>query len=210
MLAAIKVRHVKTQTQLIVILCWLMKSCTTIECEEFNLEREIMRYNLFPSGEESYRYVSEGSDTIVLNQVAYDRSPFNERRCHMCACGQILDVTYESEDQALEFRNIANYDTELFPEWPGGTNYSFGAPVSFFTIQGDSLFEDFSEPAGDTAEYLIRNNASIRLNDSIYAGMVELTPIDTSETPITTVWIKPGNGMIGFRHNEREWIIINN
>ena len=191
------------------MICGIVFSCTTVDCEEFDLDREIMQFYMFPTGLDQYVYTNGSGDSIVFNQVAYNRSEFYENQCHMCSCNQVLDATYRSESQNLEVRNVANYDTELFPDWEGGTNYYFGAPASFFTMREDSLYEEFSEVAGDTAHYMVRNKLSLRIANTPYVGVIELIALDTSNTLIQTVWIEKANGLIGFRYNNVEWRRIN-
>ena len=179
--------------------------CTTISCEEFDTNRKIMDCHFFPELLEQYSFKNINSDSIVFTQILFEKSEFEERKCHMCACGQVLRVSYENQTEGLVLSNTTNYDTELFPDGIGGMNYLINGVKSSLIIEEGLLTESISEPAGETKSFSISNVENETLNNINYDGLTKIEIIDTQNSPINTLWIQESVGLVAFEITNTIW-----
>lgn len=183
----------------------LMMGCTTISCEEFDVNRQIMDWHFFPKLLDQYSFRNLNSDSIIFTQTSFEKSEFEEKKCHLCACGQVLRVSYENQTEELVLSNVTNYDTHLFPEGIGGINYLINDVESFLTIEHDILVEIISEPAGETKSFSISNVENETLNNINYDRLTKIEIINTQNSPINTFWIQESVGLVAFEITNTIW-----
>jgi len=178
--------------------------CKTIECEEFNLTRPIMNWHFFPNLEQAYIFTNSNADSLIFNQSFFDQSEYEERKCHMCSCYQLLNTSYENQNLGLNFTNTANYDTELFPDWIGGIQYQIDDIIADMTIEDGQLDELISQTDEET-NFNITQQTNITLNSNNYSDVTQLEILVTNNSTIEKLWIQEENGLIAFEIDNTIW-----
>ena len=189
----------------LVLAALLMTNCTTIQCEAFDLDKGIVDYFFFPEFEPSYAFVSDRNDTMIYDRLVYETTEAYENKCHMCSCTQKLDVSYEQRDGSNQLSNYAIYDSHLFPDSEGSTNYDINGLIATVYVEADTLTESQYSDISQEKIFELKKGVELDLGDTIYTDLIELSLIEKQDNAINILWIKESVGLIAYSHSQTIW-----
>jgi len=191
------------QLTIIILLIISTLGCRSITCEEFDFNRSILDWHFFPDLEMQYVFTDSLSNELILDQTLYEENEFEERCCHMCACFQFLNTTYENQNIDLNFTTYLNYNSDL-PDLEGTIQYLTNNRNSVLQIEGNTLIELASESREKTFE--ISELQSILLLGQEFNDIVQFEIVNVDMPRVTTLWVKKNIGLLGFKFNGQTWV----
>ncbi|RTQ45626.1 hypothetical protein EJV47_24360 [Hymenobacter gummosus] len=206
-----KVNAVARRWMAVIVATGALAGCQRIECEEFQLDHPLMRWHWFADLQPGYTFVNGRGVGVQLTQTQYDRSAYEKRWCHLCACSTDLQTDYTCEALGTLFQSGVGYESLAKPSDTNGDVYyginrlySTERDYSSFRSRDSTLEENVYQ--GLPPQFAVRRRTSVTLLTTTVADVLELTVLDTARAGVEKVWVKSGSGLLAFQRRGVVWL----
>ncbi|MCR5890074.1 hypothetical protein LRS06_20310 [Hymenobacter sp. J193] len=195
----------------LLLAAWGVAGCRRIECEEFQLDHPLMGWHWFADLQPSYTFVNGQGRSVLLVRTEYEREAAEKRWCHLCLCTADLRTDYTCEMLGLLFQCDIDYAGEAESDAVNGNVYYgvnrlYSAQRDFSSFRSRDSTLDASVGSYSSALFTVHRRPSITLLATTVSDVLELAILDTAQAGAEVVWVKKGQGLIGFQRGGEVWV----